>query len=170
MVAVTICSDFGAQENKICHCFPICLPWSDRTGCHDLRFLNVEFQASFFTLLFHPHHESLKFLFTFCVRVVLSAYLRLLIFLLAVLIPACDSSSLAVHMMYSEYKLNKQGDNIQSCCTLSHFWTVSCYMCGSSCCFLTRIQVSQEIGKVIWYSYLFKSFPQLWSTQSKALV
>ena len=29
---------------KVCHCFPIYLPWSDRTGCHDLiRFLNVEF-------------------------------------------------------------------------------------------------------------------------------
>ena len=29
--------DFGAQENKICHCFhcfPIYLPWSDGTGCH----------------------------------------------------------------------------------------------------------------------------------------
>ena len=25
------------------HCFPIYLPWSDRTGCHDLSFLNVEF-------------------------------------------------------------------------------------------------------------------------------
>ena len=25
------------------HCFPIYLPWSDRTGCHDLLFLNVEF-------------------------------------------------------------------------------------------------------------------------------
>ena len=24
------------------HCFPICFPWSDGTGCHDLRFLNVE--------------------------------------------------------------------------------------------------------------------------------
>ena len=47
------------------------------------------------------------------IRVVSSAYLRLLIFLLAVLIPACDSSSLAFHMMYSAYKLNKQGDNIQ---------------------------------------------------------
>ena len=42
----TICSDFGAQENKVCHCFhcfPIYLPWSDKTGCHDLSFLNVEF-------------------------------------------------------------------------------------------------------------------------------
>ena len=26
MTAITICSDFGAQENKICHCFPIYLP------------------------------------------------------------------------------------------------------------------------------------------------
>ena len=35
MVAVNTCSDFGAQENKICHCFhfpPIYLPWSDGTG------------------------------------------------------------------------------------------------------------------------------------------
>ena len=47
------------------------------------------------------------------IRVVSSAYLRLLIFLLAILISACASSSLAFHMMYSAYKLNKQGDNIQ---------------------------------------------------------
>ena len=45
MAAVTICSDFGAQENKICHyfhCFPICLPWSDGTRCmgSDMRMLN----------------------------------------------------------------------------------------------------------------------------------
>ena len=47
------------------------------------------------------------------IRVVSSAYLRLLIFLLAILILACASSSLTFHMMYSAYKLNKQGDNIQ---------------------------------------------------------
>ena len=44
--AVTICSDFGAQEKKAFHCFccfPIYLPYSDGTECHDLRFLNVEF-------------------------------------------------------------------------------------------------------------------------------
>ena len=45
--------------------------------------------------------------------VVISAYLRLLIFLLAVWIPACDSSSLAFHTMYYSFTLNKQGDNIQ---------------------------------------------------------
>ena len=39
MAAVTICRDFGDQENNICHCFhffPIYLPLSDGTGCHDL--------------------------------------------------------------------------------------------------------------------------------------
>ena len=33
-------------------------------------------------------------------------------------------------------------------------------MSGSSCCFLTIIQVSQEAGKVVWYSHLLKNFPQ----------
>ena len=45
--------------------------------------------------------------------VVLPAYLRLLIFLLAILIPVCASSSRAGRRMYSAYKLNKHGDNIQ---------------------------------------------------------
>ena len=40
-------------------------------------------------------------------------YLMLLIFLQAVLIPACASSSPAFLMMYSAHKLNKQDDNIQ---------------------------------------------------------
>ena len=44
------------------------------------------------------------------VRVVSAASLRLLIFLLAVLIPVCDSSSPAFHMLYSAYKLNKLGE------------------------------------------------------------
>ena len=43
-------------------------------------------------------------------RVVPSTYLRLLIFFSAILIPACASSSPAFLMMYSAYKLNKQGD------------------------------------------------------------
>ena len=51
------------EKIKICHCFyffPFYLPLSDGTGCYDLRvLLNVEFQASLFTLLFHPHQEAL---------------------------------------------------------------------------------------------------------------
>ena len=43
MAAVSICSDFGAPRNKVCHYFHIYLPWRDGTGCHDLSFLNVEF-------------------------------------------------------------------------------------------------------------------------------
>ena len=34
-------------------------------------------------------------------------------------------------------------------------------MSSSNCCFLTCIQVSQETGKVVWYSHFFKNFPQL---------
>ena len=37
---------------------------------------------------------------------------------------------------------------------------ISCSMSGSNCCFLTCIQVSQERDKVVWYSDLFKNFPQ----------
>ena len=47
MAAVTICSEFGAPQNKVSHCFhcfPIYLPWNDGTRCHDLiqRFLLTE--------------------------------------------------------------------------------------------------------------------------------
>ena len=42
MAEVTICSDFGVPKNKVSHCFPIYLPWSDGTRCHDLSLLNVE--------------------------------------------------------------------------------------------------------------------------------
>ena len=37
---------------------------------------------------------------------------------------------------------------------------VCCSMSGSNCCFLTYIQISQEAGKVVWYSHLFQNFPQ----------
>ena len=58
MAAVTICSDFGAREKKVCHCFhcfPIHLP-SDGTGCDDLRFFgilsfNPAFSLSSFTFI-----------------------------------------------------------------------------------------------------------------------
>ena len=33
-------------------------------------------------------------------------------------------------------------------------------MSSSNCCFLTCIQISQEAGKVVWYSHLLKNFPQ----------
>ena len=63
------------------------------------------------------------------IRMVSSAYLKLLIFLPAILIPACASSSLAFHMMYSAYKLNKQGDNIQPWHTPFLIWNQSVVPC-----------------------------------------
>ena len=33
-------------------------------------------------------------------------------------------------------------------------------MSSSNCYFLTHIQVSQESGKVVWHSHIFKNFPQ----------
>ena len=94
------------------------------------------------------------------IRVVSSAYLRLLIFLPAILIPACASSSPAFLIMYSANKLNKQGDNIQPWHTPFLFGTSLPFMSSSNYCFLACIQISQEAGQVVWYSYLFKNFPQ----------
>ena len=37
---------------------------------------------------------------------------------------------------------------------------VCCSMSSSNCCFLTCIQISLEAGKAVWYSHLFKNFPQ----------
>ena len=42
-----------------------------------------------------------------------------------------------------------------------NFEPVSFSMSNSKCSFLTCIHVSQETGKVVWYSHLFKYFPQL---------
>ena len=57
------------------------------------------------------------------IRVVSSAYLRVLILLQVILISACASSSLAFPMMQSAYKLNKHGDNIQRWCTSFPIWS-----------------------------------------------
>ena len=35
-----------------------------------------------------------------------------------------------------------------------------CSMLSFNCCFLTYIQISQEAGKVVWYSHHLKNFPQ----------
>ena len=97
------------------------------------------------------------------IRVVPSAYLRL--------IPACASSSLAFHMMYPAYKLNKQGDNIQPWRTPFLIWNQSVVPCPvltlsswSAYRFLRR-QVRWSGILISWR--IFHSL--LWSTQSKTL-
>ena len=62
--------------------------------------------------------------------------------------------------MYSAKKLNKQGDDIQPWRTPFPFWNQSIVPYLVLTCFLTCIQVSQEAGKVVWYSNLLMNFPQ----------
>ena len=148
------------KDSHCFHCFPIYLPWSDGTGCHDLCFFSMlsfkpTFSLSSFTFIKRLFSSSLLS----DMRVVSSAYLRLLIFLPAILIPACASSSPAFRMMYSTCKLNKQCDDIQPWRTPSQFGT-SLLFHVQYCCFLTCIQIFQEVDQVVWYSHLLKNFPQ----------
>ena len=116
MAAVTTCNDFGTQKTIKSVIVSIVSP----SVCHqvmgpDTMILVIwmlsfkpTFSLSSFTFIRRLFSSSLS-----AITVVLSAYLRLLIFLLEILIPACDSSHPAFLMMYSAYKLNKEGGNIQ---------------------------------------------------------
>ena len=110
-------SNFRAPKNKVSHCFhfsPMYLLWNDGTGCHDLSLfecwvLNQCVYSSSFTCIKRLFNSSSLS----SIKVMPSAYLNLLIFLSAVLILGWASSSPAFYIMYSAYKLNKQGDNIK---------------------------------------------------------
>ena len=92
---------------------------------HEVMGLDAMILA-FWMLSFKPTFSFSFSSFTFSKRLFCSfsssSHLRLLIFLLAILIPACASSRLAFHMMYSACKLNKQGDNIPSWHTPFLIW------------------------------------------------
>ena len=133
------------------------------------------FECWIFSQLFHSLSSSSRGSFISsllsAIRVVSSAYPRLLIFLLAILIPACALSSLAFHMMYSAYKLNRQGGNIQPWHTPFSIWNQSVVpypvLTVVSCPayrFLRRqVRLSSFPISLIVFHSLF------WSTQSKAL-
>ena len=147
--------------------------------CHDVMGPDA-MSLVFWMLSFKPTFSCSSFTFTkrlysssfYAIRVVLYAYLRLLIFLPAILIPACASPRLALRMVYSAYKLNKQGDNIQPWCTHFPIWNQSVVPCPvltvaswPAYRFLKR--------QVRWSGIpiscrIFHSL--LWSTQLKALV
>ena len=118
MAAVTICSDFGVSKNKVS--VSIVSP----SICHEVMGPDAT-TLVFWMLSFKPTFHSPLSLSS---RVVSSTYLRL-IFLLAILIPACTSSSPAFLMMYSAYKLNKQGDNIHPWSTPFPIWNQSVVQC-----------------------------------------
>ena len=173
MATVTICSDFRAQENKVCHCFHFFYP----SVCHEVMgpdamifvFWMLSFKPAFSLSPFTKRLFSSSLLPA--IRVVSYVYLRLLIFLLAIMSPACALSSPAFHMMYSAYRLNKQGDNIQLWHTPFPIWNQSVVPCpvltGASWAvhrFLKR-QIRWSGIPISWR--IFHSL--LWSTQSKAL-
>ena len=126
------------------------MPWSQVFECWVLSQLLL----SSFTLKRLLSSSSLS-----AVRLASSAYMRLLIFLPAVLIPTCASCSLAFCMMYSAYELNKQGDSIQPWRTPFPIWNRSVVPC-------LVLTVASWPGyrflrrQVVWYSHLLKSFPQ----------
>ena len=95
------------KEGSVFRMENTCTPVAD--SC---QWMNVSFTSAFsfssFTLIKRLFSSSSLS----AIRVVSAAYLRLLIFLLLILIPACDSSSPAFHMIYSAYKVSKQDENI----------------------------------------------------------
>ena len=100
MVAVTICSDFGALKTKSLTVSP--------SICHEVMgpgaissFLNIVLSQLFHSPLSLSSRSYFSSSSLSAIRVVSSAYLRLLIFLPEVLIPAGASSSRAICMMYS---------------------------------------------------------------------
>ena len=102
------------------------------------------------------------------IRVVSSVYMRLLISLPEILIPACASSSPAFLMMYSAQKWNKQGDNIQPWCIPFPIWNQSVVPCPvltvaswPAYRFLKR-QVRWSGIPISWRIFQFVVTPPLW--------
>ena len=132
MAAVTICSDFGAQKKikyQCFHCFTMYLSWSDGMDAMTLVFGMLSFKPTFSLSSFTLIKKLFSFSLLSAISVVWFAYLRLLIFLSAILIPAQASSSPEFRMMYSVYKLNKQGENVQPWCTPFPIWIQSIVPC-----------------------------------------
>ena len=133
MAAVTICSDFGAQKNKVSHCFhcfPIYLPWSDAMGPDAIILL-------YWMLSFKPTFSLSFFTFNglFCSSSLFCHKSGVICISEVIDISPCNlNSSLCfiqprVLMMYSAYKLNKQGDNIQPWHTPFPVWNQSVIPC-----------------------------------------
>ena len=128
------------------------MPWSSFSECWALsQLFHPPFSLSPGGFLVPVHFPP--------IRLVSSAYLRLLIFLPVIWIPACASFNPAFLMMYSAYKLNKQGDNTKPRCPPFNIWNQSVVPCPVLTAaswpayrFLKR--------QVRWSGLLFQNFPQ----------
>ena len=173
MATVTICSYFRAPQIK-----SVTVSIVSPSICHEVMgpdaiilvfecsVLSQPFQLSSFTFIKRLFSSLLS-----AKRVVSSAYLKLLILLPAILIPACASSSLAFLMMYSANKLNKQDDNIQSWCTPFPIWNQSIVPCPVLA--VASWPAYRFLRRQVRWSGIpisFRIFHSLWSTQWKALV
>ena len=125
--------------------------------CHEVMGLDVTIFI-FWMLSFKPAFSLSSFTFKrlfsssslSAIRVVLSAHLRLLIFLPSILIPTCASSSLAFCLMYYACKLNEQGDNI-------HLWHTPFPICNQ---FVVPCLV---LNVASWPTYRFHRKQVRWS-------
>ena len=157
MAAVTICSEPKKRKSataspSICH---------EVMGPDSMIFV-------FWMLSFKPAFSFSSFTFIkkffsscllFAIIVVSSAYLRLFIFLPSILIPTCVSSSPPFLMMYSAYKLNKQGDNTQPWSTPLPTWNQSVVPCPVLN--VASLQTYRFLRRQVrWSGILLKNFPQ----------
>ena len=166
MAAVTICRDFGAPQNKVWHCFHFFPIYNEVMGLDAMVLV-------FWMSSFKPAFSLSSF--TFIKRLFSSSSLSdLHIWGVDISPGSLDSNLWFIKpsiSMYSAYKLNKQGDNVQPWCTPFPTWNQSIVPCPvltvASCPayrFLRR--------QIKWYGIpisliIFHSL--LWSTQSKAL-
>ena len=174
MAAVTICSDFGAQKIKSDTVSTVSPSISHEVMGPDAMIL-VFWMLSFKPTYLLSSFTFIKRLFSSSslsvLRVVSSAYLRLLIFLPAILIPSYASSSPAFLMMHSAQKLNKQGDNIQPWRTPFPIWNQSVVPCPVLT--VASWPAYRFLKRQVRWSGIPISFrishSLLWPTQSKAL-
>ena len=174
MAEASIHSDFWRPWRENLSCFDFFLfylPWVMGTESMILFFWYGVLSQLLHSTLSLSSRGSLVPLVS-AISVVSSEYLRLLIFLLATLIAAFNSSSPAFHMVYSAYKLNKQGDSIRLCCTSFPILNQSV----SSCKVLAVASwpTYRFLRKQIKWSGITSSLrifhSLLWSTQSKAFM
>ena len=133
MAAVAICSDFGAHENKICHCFHfflLYLPWGNGTRCNDLRFFSCSIRSQLFNSPLWPSSVGCLVPFHFLVlqwyhlHIWGCWYFSWKSWFQLVLQPAWHFSWCTLHI-----KLNKQGDNIHPWRTPFPIWNQSVVPC-----------------------------------------
>ena len=152
--------------------------WSSFSECWILS----QLFTLFFTFIKRLFSSSLLS----AISVVSFAYLRLLIFLPAIYISACASSSPVFLMMYCAYKLNKQGDNIQPwhivCVPVcfSHVQLfcdpMNCSLSGSSVHGILQVRILEWVAIPFsrqsswprdrtWVSYIARRFFTIWTTR-----